>query len=223
MHLKTDIPHLKDAGVTLLWDMALQNGHSKQKFYASLALFICCRVNVVWSGAKTRKGNRGRGQEKVNDPHQPSDTRLWKYIRVLANICERTYLLNSRPPFQIPSDDLMNPTVRTTTTTTTTPPTAGLGGLRRILHTFADLVHDRLKAAACMPFINALPPSLAKRRFKHICGWHLTSLTSATAASATFCNIRCPTGIHHQMATPQPHRFQDAHCQRWQADCPHAA
>ena len=71
MHLKTDIPHLKDAGVTLLWDMALQNGHSKQKFYASLALFICCRVNVVWGGAKDTQGQQEEErQEKVNDPHQ---------------------------------------------------------------------------------------------------------------------------------------------------------
>jgi hypothetical protein len=46
------------------------------------------------------------------------------------------------------------------------------------LHTFADLVHDRLKAAAAATattrsnmhsFINALPPSQAKRRFKYIC------------------------------------------------------
>ena len=180
MHLKTDIPHLKDAGVTLLWDMALQNGHSKQKFYASLALFICCRVNVVWGGAKTLKGNkRKRDKRRSMIPINPSDTRLWKYIRVLANICERTYLAEFRATFpkfhqmtldesdsedddEIDDDD------------DSSDSGIGIGIEEGVLHTFADLVHDRLKAASTgsnmRSFINALPPSQAKRRFKHICG-----------------------------------------------------
>ena len=180
MHLKTDILHLKDAGVTLPWDMALQNGHSKQKFYASLALFICCRVNVVWGGAKTLKGNkRKRDKRRSMIPINPSDTRLWKYIRVLANICERTYLAEFRATFpkfhqmtldesdsedddEIDDDD------------DSSDSGIGIGIEEGVLHTFADLVHDRLKAASTESnmhsFINALPPSQAKRRFKHICG-----------------------------------------------------
>ena len=65
MNLKTDIPHLKDAGVIQLWDMALQNGHSTQNFH--LAPFICCRVNVVWGNAKSRKGKKRKRERETRE------------------------------------------------------------------------------------------------------------------------------------------------------------
>jgi hypothetical protein len=190
MHLKTDIPHLKNAGVTLLWDMALQNGHSTQKFHASLALFICCRVNVVWGSAKSRKGNRRkRDRRRSMIPINPSDTRLWKYIRVLANICERAYLDEFKATFPkfhqmtLDESDSEDDDGEEIDDYSSSSSDSGIGieegssaGGR--LHTFADLVHDRLKAAAAATattrsnmhsFINALPPSQAKRRFKYIC------------------------------------------------------
>ena len=64
MNLKRDTPHLEDAGVTLLWEMAMQEGHHTQKF---LALLICCRVNVVWGGAKTLKDTQRQEEEEEEE------------------------------------------------------------------------------------------------------------------------------------------------------------
>ncbi|MAD60714.1 MAG: hypothetical protein CMH49_04245 [Myxococcales bacterium] len=81
MNLQRHTPRLRNARVSLLWEMAMQEGHQKQKFHASLALLICCRVNALWSGVK----------KKSMIPINPSDTRLHNYIRVLATICEGVY------------------------------------------------------------------------------------------------------------------------------------
>ena len=113
-------------------------------------------------------------------PINPSDTRLWKYIRVLANICERTYLAEFKATFpkfhQMTLDESDS---EDDDDDDSSDSGIGIGIDEGVLHTFTDLVHDRLKAASATTgsnmhsFINALPPSQAKRRFKHLSLIHI--------------------------------------------------
>ena len=118
-------------------------------------------------------------------PINPSDTRLWKYIRVLANICERAYLAEFKATFPkfhqmtLDESDSEDDDEEEIDDDSSSDSGIGIGiGIEEgVLHTFADLVHDRLKATAATAttrsnmhsFIKALPRSLAKRRFKYIC------------------------------------------------------
>ena len=174
MNLQRHAPRLQNAGVSLLWEMAMQEGHRKQKFHASLALLICCRVNVLLGGAKTLTGRRRKTDKKRSIiPINPSDTKLHNYIRVLATICEgvyhsqfkasfpRYYRMVMKRDFQSDSED---------------DDDDDDDDDEEEFSSFADLLYDRLQRqdeeteGNMHLFIDGLPNSVAKRKFEHICG-----------------------------------------------------
>ena len=200
MNLQRHAPRLQNAGVSLLWEMAMQEGHQKQKFHASLALLICCRVNVLLGGAKTLTGRRRKTDKKRSIiPINPSDTKLHNYIRVLATICEgvyhsqfkasfpRYYRMVMKRDFQSDSEDDDDDD-------------------EEEFSSFADLVYDRLQRqdeATEGNIIHRWPTELCgKAQVRtHMRSDTLLSKLQQCKHQQIIWNIRCPTSIHHQMAS----------------------